>query len=46
MLIKLAATLNIQLEYVSYTWENVQSLWVPSFCHQAIISLWKRSVLQ
>ena len=44
--VKLPATLNIQLEYVFYTWGSTQSLWVPLFCHQVIISLWRRSVLQ
>ena len=34
MCVKLPATLNIQLEYVFYTWGNVQSFWVPLFCHQ------------
>ena len=32
--VKLPATLNIQLEYVFYTWGNEQSLWVPLSCHQ------------
>ena len=31
MCVKLPATLNIQLEYVFYTWRNAQSLWVPLF---------------
>ena len=30
MCVKLLATLNIQLEYVLYTWGNAQSLFVPS----------------
>ena len=30
MCVKLLATLNNQLEYVFYTVENAQSLWVPS----------------
>ena len=30
MCVKLLATLNIQLEYVIYTWGNSQSLFVPS----------------
>ena len=46
MSVKLPATLNIQPEYVFYTWGNTQSLWVPLFYHQVIISLWRRSVLQ
>ena len=29
MCVKLPATLNIQLEYVFYTWGNTQSLWIP-----------------
>ena len=33
MFVKLPATLNIQPEYVLYTWGNIQSLWVPLFCH-------------
>ena len=40
MCVKLLATLNIQLDYVFYTWGNAQSLWVPlSFGHQVIITL-------
>ena len=39
MCVKLPATLNVQLEYVFYTWGNAQSLWVPLFCHQVIVSL-------
>ena len=46
MCVKLLATLNIQLEYIFYTWGNAQSLWIPLFCHQVIISVWRRSVLQ
>ena len=46
MCVKLPATLNVQLEYVFYTWGNAQSLWVPLFCHQVIVSLWRHSVLQ
>ena len=38
MSVKLPATLNIQPKYVFYTWANTQSLWVPLFCHQVIIS--------
>ena len=30
---KLPAALNIQLEYVFYTWGNTQSLWILLFCH-------------
>ena len=46
MCVKLLATLNIQLEYIFYTWGNAQSLWIPLFCHQVIIYLWRRSVLR
>ena len=46
MSVKLPATLNIQPEYVFYTWGKTQSLWVPLFCHQVIIFLWRRPVLQ
>ena len=34
MCVKLPAPLNIQLEYIFYTWGNAQSFWVPLFCHQ------------
>ena len=34
MCVKLPATLNIQLEYVFYTWGNAQSFWAPLLCHQ------------
>ena len=43
MCVKLQATLNLQLEHVFYTWGNAQSLWVPLFCHQVIVSLWRLS---
>ena len=47
MCVKLPAALNIQLEYVFYSWRNAQSLWVLLFfCHQVIITLWRCSVLQ
>ena len=42
MCVKLPATLNIELEYVFYTWGNARSLWVPLFFffgHQVIITL-------
>ena len=47
MCVKLPATLNIQLEYVFYSWGNAQNLRVPLFffCHQVIITLWRFSVL-
>ena len=34
MCVKFPATLNIQLEYVFFTWGNAQSFLVPLFCHQ------------
>ena len=43
MCVKLPATLNVQLEYVFYTWGNTQSLWIPLFCHQVIIE--RREIL-
>ena len=33
MRFKLPVMLNIQLEFVFYTWGNAPSLWVPLFCH-------------
>ena len=39
MCVKLPATLNTQLEYVSHTWGNAQSFWVPLLCHQKKYSL-------
>ena len=44
MCVKLAATRNIKLEHVLYTWGNAQSLWVP-LSYQQVIILTRRSVL-
>ena len=37
MCVKLAATLNIKLENIFYTWRNAQSLWIPLSYQQDII---------
>ena len=42
---RVLSTLNIQQEFVSYTWGKAQSLWAPLFCHQ-VITLWGHSVLK
>ena len=44
MCVELAATPNIKLENVLYTWGNAQSLWVPLSYRQVII-LARRSVI-
>ena len=44
MCVELAATPNIKLENVLYTWGNARSLWVPLSYRQVII-LARRSVL-